>query len=64
MGFKAGSGTTDAIAALLTKITQQEIPVSKYAIFLDLEKAFELANGDVITSLLAAKGVRGNFLLG
>ncbi len=62
MGFKAGSGTADAIAALLTKITDQEPPASKYVVFLDLEKAFELANREVITSQLAERGVRGKLL--
>ncbi len=59
LGFKAGSGTTDTITALLTTITEQIVSATKYAVFLDLGKAFELANADVISDLLASKGVTG-----
>ncbi len=59
-GFKPGSGTTDAIATLLTKLTEQNQP--SLVVFLDLEKAFELANSLAILDELAKQQITGNML--
>ncbi len=60
-GFKRGSGTTDAITDLITTVTTAgNIPC--LAVFLDLEKAFELANAWVITNELAARGINGKLM--
>ena len=59
LGFKAGSRITDAITALSASITKQVFLATKYAVYLDLEKAFELANTDAISRLLASMGVTG-----
>ena len=62
-GFKRGSGTSDAIATLVNDITDAQAtsrPLT--AVFVDLEKAFELANQTVVLAALARTGVRGKIL--
>ena len=58
-GFKSKVGTTESIAALVSKITKGR---SATVVFIDLEKAFELANREVILEKLVKKGVRGQLL--
>ena len=54
MGFKKGSGTTDAVATLVTDLTSHR-EKGTTAIFIDLEKAFELSNPQImLTSLISA----------
>ena len=59
-GFKKQSGTDDALANILSDIG----PGSKPAVivFLDLEKAFELANPSAILNSLANRNVKGKLL--
>ena len=45
-------------------VTKQVVPAGKYAVFLDLEKAFELANTDVISNLLESRGVQEGCMAG
>ena len=59
-GFKSGYGTNDAIATFISDITRTSKP--NLAVFIDLEKAFELANSTVILNNLAKRGVRGRLL--
>ena len=56
--YTKGTGTAECLSTLLAKVSSGK----STAVFLDLEKAFELANGSVILSLLAAKGVKGHLL--
>ena len=56
--YTRGTGTAECLTSLLTTVSQS----SSTAVFLDLEKAFELANESVILHLLAAKSVKGNLL--
>ena len=57
-GFVRGSGTSDCIMAFLALVNNR----STIAIFLDLEKAFELASPAAILDALIKKGVRGHML--
>ena len=60
-GFQPGRSTAHATSTLLHLATSQ--PASPaLAAFIDLEKAFELANDTVISSLLAEKNVSGRLL--
>ncbi len=64
-GFSRGRSTHDCISTLLALITESSNKRRKHkpvAIFLDLEKAFELANRLAITELLIKKGVKGKLL--
>ena len=61
-GFRPGVGTTDAIASLLTEVDTTEHDSPRYVVFIDLEKAFELANADAILHQLASKGITGKTL--
>ena len=54
-GFTEGRSTADSIASLLAKVNNQ----SAVVVFLDLEKAFELASPTAIADELAARGVKG-----
>lgn len=56
--YTKGTGTAECLSTLLAKVSNGK----STAVFLDLEKAFELANETVILSLLAAKGVKGHLL--
>ena len=60
-GFTKGASTAHAFSTLLHLISFQQRH-RPYVVFLDLEKAFELANPTVITALLAGKGVTGKLL--
>lgn len=55
-GFEAGAGTGHCIANVLGH------PTATIIIFLDIEKAFELANPFAIADILARKGIKGNLL--
>ncbi len=57
-GFTEKVSTTDSLAHLTAVVTKYKSPV----LFLDLEKAFELANKTVILDLLQKRGVTGNML--
>ena len=57
-GFTNGRSTADSIASLLASINDRPAIV----IFLDLEKAFELASPTAIAHALASKGVSGRLL--
>ena len=57
-GFVKGSGTTECITAFLAHIDNS----SAIAVFLDLEKAFELASPTAMLDGLLRKGVRGKML--
>ena len=72
VGGVTGRGTTDAIATV-TKLAsdarhRRSGPTTQslkhcYALFIDFEKAFELANSEAILHILAAeKGIKGNML--
>jgi len=56
--FKKNTGTSDNIATLRSMLDQGKATL----VFLDLEKAFELADPIIISSLLAGKGVKGHLL--
>ncbi|XP_045122681.1 uncharacterized protein LOC123511124 [Portunus trituberculatus] len=56
--YTKGTGTAECLATLLAATGQGK----STAVFLDLEKAFELADESVILALLAAKGVKGHLL--
>ena len=57
-GFAEGKSAPDSIASLLATINNQKAIV----VFLDLEKAFELASPTAITDALASRGVSGRLL--
>ena len=57
-GFTRGVSTTDSIFALLAQANHRPTLV----VFLDLEKAFELASHNAILTALVEKGVRGKLL--
>ncbi|XP_027224934.2 uncharacterized protein [Penaeus vannamei] len=56
--YQKGAGTGDNIITLLSLLDGKDSIV----VFLDLEKAFELANKDAILSSLAEKGLKGKLL--
>ena len=57
-GYTRGVSTADSILALLAQANHQPTVI----IFLDLEKAFELASPHAILTALVGKGVRGHLL--
>ena len=57
-GFTRGKSTTDSIFALLAQVNHSPTIV----VFLDLEKAFDLASPHAILTALVGKGVRGKLL--
>lgn len=57
-GFTTGRGTTECIVELLSHIRDRKTHV----VFLDIEKAFELANPQAILHILVKKGVTGRML--
>ena len=59
-GFKKQSGTDDALANILSDIGHGSHPSA--IVFLDLEKAFELANPTAILNNLANRKVKGKLL--
>ena len=64
-GFTQGRSTQDCISYVLAQLSEHHNCRRKYrpvAVFLDLEKAFELANRLAITELLVKKGIRGRML--
>ena len=62
-GFKPGSGTRDAISILLHDISTSRTRKRRAAaIYLDLQKAFELVNKDVLLSELITSGLHGRLL--
>ena len=62
-GFKPGSGTRDAISILLHDISTSRTRRRRAAaVYLDLQKAFELVNKDVILSELNTAGLQGRLL--
>jgi len=60
--YTKGIGTQDAIAAVLHTITKSPRHHHTVGVMLDLEKAFELLNKEVILMKLTKKGVTGNIL--
>ena len=56
--YTKGTGTAECLAGLLTSVGSSK----STAVFLDLEKAFELADETVILARLAEKGVKGQLL--
>ena len=56
--FRRGTGTRDCISTLLATVLGRQA----VAVFVDLEKAFELASAPAILSILARKGVQGRLL--
>uniref|UniRef100_A0A0N7ZDM8 Reverse transcriptase domain-containing protein n=1 Tax=Scylla olivacea TaxID=85551 RepID=A0A0N7ZDM8_SCYOL len=56
--YKKGTVATECLVSLLTAAGQGKCT----AVFLDLEKAFELAHETVILARLAEKGVEGHLL--
>ena len=63
--FCTERGTDDCLNTLLTLINIKISKATKHrpmAVFLDLEKAFELANDNIILDLLASKGINGKML--
>ena len=66
-GFRAKRGTADAVATFITQITEVTERNAKrtraaFAVFIDLEKAFELADITTILHLLAERDIEGNML--
>ena len=62
-GFKPGSGTRDAISILLHDISSSRSRRRRAAaVYIDLQKAFELVNKDVLLSELITAGLQGNLL--
>ena len=62
-GFKPGSGTRDAISILLHDISSSRTRRHRAAaVFLDLQKAFELVNKDVLLAELITAGLKGKLL--
>lgn len=64
-GFTQGRSTQDCITYVLANLSEHYNKTQKYkpvAIFLDLEKAFELASRLAVTELLINKGVKGRML--
>ena len=57
-GFTRGVGTADSVMALLSLVDNRPAVV----VFLDLEKAFELASAHAILVALVQKGIRGRLL--
>ncbi|KAK3886584.1 hypothetical protein Pcinc_009232 [Petrolisthes cinctipes] len=57
-GYTRGVSTADSILALMTHINHRPT----VAVFIDLEKAFELASPHAILDSLVKKGVRGRML--
>ncbi|XP_076069251.1 uncharacterized protein LOC143041313 [Oratosquilla oratoria] len=57
-GFSKGVGTADSIMTLLSHIDNRPA----VAVFLDLEKAFELASAHAILDALVQRGVQGRLL--
>ena len=63
--YLQGRGTTDCLMQLFISVSdqpQRTIKQKPIAVFLDLEKAFELANKLAITDKLIERGVRGRML--
>ena len=58
-GFVQGRSTADALSQVIDFISSRR---SAVGVFIDLEKAFELAQHDTILATLAGLGVRGNLL--
>ncbi|XP_050710063.1 uncharacterized protein LOC126994835 [Eriocheir sinensis] len=58
IAFRRGMGTRDCVSTLLSGVLGRQAVV----VFLDLEKAFELASVPAVLSILAEKGVRGRLL--
>lgn len=56
--YRQGSGTPQCLATLLATISSART----IAVFVDLEKAFELADPHIIADLLVKKGVKGQLL--
>ena len=61
-GFTQGRSTQDCISTLLSIMTDQNSERKPVIIFLDLEKAFELASKLAICEMLVHKGVKGKLL--
>ena len=62
-GFKDGCGTRDAISVLLQGISTSRTRKHRAAaVFLDLQKAFELVNKDVLLAELITAGLKGKLL--
>ena len=62
-GFKPGYGTRVAISILLHDISSSRTRRRRAAaVYLDLQKAFELVNKDVIRSELITAGLHGRLL--
>ncbi|XP_050714974.1 uncharacterized protein LOC126997803 [Eriocheir sinensis] len=57
-GFTRGVGTSDSIMALLSLVDNRPA----VAVFLDLEKAFELASAHAILVALVRKGIQGRLI--
>lgn len=56
--FQKGKGTRDCVSSLLSGVMGRQA----VAVFLDLEKAFEIASATTILAILAEKGVGGRLL--
>ena len=67
LGFRHGTGTTDAVATVLNNVSTIKAlgpgcSTRSAAVFLDLEKAFELVSSTVVLNVLAKKGIKGKLL--
>ena len=64
IGFKPGSGTRDAVNILLHDISSFRTRRRRGAVvYLDLQKAFELVNKNVILAEIATSGLQGMLLV-
>lgn len=66
-GFRKNRSTQDCIAQVINKVTETKTSVRRAArpsaaVFIDLEKAFELANKNAILSALTNKFIKGKLL--
>ena len=67
LGFRRGTGTTDAVATVLNNVSTIKAlgpgcSTRSAAVFLDLEKAFELVSSTVVLNVLAKIGIKRKLL--
>lgn len=61
-GYRARRSTTDAITTVINKITTAARNKRSAALFLDIEKAYEMANRSAILDIMAKEGIKGKLL--
>lgn len=61
-GFRARRSTVDALACFVEKVSSAPRTGRAAALFIDIEKAYEMTNRTVALNLMANDGIRGNML--